>query len=256
MQQVHPRFLHYRELPFSLRTLYTATLITLGLGYVFAMLEVYTVHAGLDGNAGLNANDIAIAYSGNPNNNQLQTALTGPMSGMAPSRERRAIMDWASDGADKTLFESEIKPILENRCMRCHDGSKAGAPKFDSYESVAQFAKPDTGMSLDTLVRVSHIHLFGMTFIFFIMGLIFSHAYVRPVWFKALVIAVPFISMIGDVGSWYLTKVNSGFAWIIIMSGALMGLSFAFQWFVSMYQIWFYRYVNENKDGPTESAVG
>ena len=256
MQQDHPRFLHYRELPLSLRTLYTATLITLGLGYVFAMLEVYTVHAGLDGNAGLNANDIAIAYSGNPNNNQLQTALTGPMSGMAPSRERRAIMDWASDGADKSLFESEIKPIFENRCMRCHDGSKAGAPKFDSYEAVAQFAKPDTGMSLDTLVRVSHIHLFGITFIFFVMGLIFSHAHVRPVWFKALIIAVPFVSMISDVGSWYLTKVNSGFAWIIIISGALMGLSFAFQWFVSMYQIWFYRYVKGNKDGPTESAVG
>ena len=256
MQNVHRMFFHYSELPFSLRALYTATLITLGLGYVFAMLEVYTVHAGLDGNTGLNANDIAIAYSGNPNNNQLQTALTGPMSGMAPSRERRAIMDWASDGADKAQFETEIKPILENRCMRCHDGSKAGAPKFDSYEAVAAFAKPDTGMSLDTLVRVSHIHLFGMTFIFFILGLIFSHAYVRPVWFKALVIAIPFISMISDVGSWYLTKLNTGFAWIIIISGALMGLSFAFQWFVSMYQIWFYRYTNGGQDRSADSTVG
>jgi hypothetical protein len=256
MQNVHRMFFHYSELPLSLRTLYTATLITLGLGYVFAMLQVYTVHAGLDGNAGLNANDIAIAYSGNPNNNQLQTALTGPMSGMAPSRDRRAIMDWASDGADKTQFETEIKPVLENRCMRCHDGSKAGAPKFDSYEAVANFAKPDTGMSLATLVRVSHIHLFGMTFIFFILGLIFSHAYVRPAWFKALVIAIPFASMICDVGSWYLTKINNGFAWIIIISGALMGLSFAFQWLVSMYQIWFYRYARGSQDRSADSAVG
>ena len=211
MQNVRRMFFHYSELSLSLRTLFTATLITLGLGYAFAMVEVYISHAGLDGNAGLNANDIAIAYSGNPNNNQLQTALTGSMSAMAPSRERRAIMDWASDGADKTQFETEIKPIIENRCMQCHDGSKAGASRFDSYNAVASFAKPDTGMSLSALVRVSHIHLFGMTFIFFIMGFIFSHAYVRPAWLKALAIATPFVCMITDVGSWYLTKINTGF---------------------------------------------
>ena len=110
-------------------------------------------------------------------------------------------------------------------------------------------------MSLATLVRVSHIHLFGMTFIFFIMGQIFSHAYIRPVWFKATVIVVPFLTMITDIGSWYLTKLNPGFAWIIIVSGVLMGLSFAFQWFVSMYQIWFYKYSEGHPDHPPQATV-
>lgn len=255
MPQVHRMFFHYSEFPFSLRTLFTAALITLGFGYVFAMIQVYTTHAGLDGNPGINANDIAIAYSGNADSNRLQVALIGPMSGMAPSRERRAIIDWASDGADKSQYETEIKPILENRCMRCHDGSASGAPKFTTFEVFAEFAKPDTGMSLATLVRVSHIHLFGMTFIFFIMGLIFSHAYVRPVWFKALVIAVPFLTMITDIGSWYLTKLNPGFAWIIIVSGVLMALSFSIQWFVSMYQIWFYKYAKGDTENPPKATV-
>jgi len=31
-------------------------------------------------------------------------------------------------------------------------------------------AEMDTGVSIGTLVRVSHIHLFGLTFIFFIMA--------------------------------------------------------------------------------------
>ena len=248
-------FFHYSEFPFSLRMLYTATLITLGLGYAFAMIQIYTVHAGLDGNPGLNANDIAIAYTGNPSNNPLTIALTGKMSGMAPSKDRRAIIDWAADGAPKAQFDTDIKPILDNRCMRCHDGSAAGAPKFDSYEAIAGFAKPDTGMSLATLVQVSHIHLFGMTFIFFILGLIFSHAYVRPVWFKSLIIVIPFLTMISDVGSWYLTKLNTNFAWLIIISGALMGLSFAFQWVGSMYQIWVYKYVKGDKDRPANATV-
>ena len=256
MPQVHRMFFHYSEFPFSLRALFTATLITLGLGYVFATIQVYTVHAGLDGNPGINANDIAIAYGGNANSNRLQVALLGPMSGNAPSRERRAIIDWASDGADRAQFDKDIKPIVDNRCMRCHDGSAAGAPKFTTFEAFAEFAKPDTGMSLATLVRVSHIHLFGMTFIFFILGMIFSHAYVRPVWFKALVIAMPFIMMITDVGSWFLTKINPSFAWIIIGSGVVMALSFAFQWFVSMYQIWFYKFTAGNPDHtPQATAV-
>ena len=139
--------------------------------------------------------------------------------------------------------------------MRCHDGKEPGAPLFTTFEAFAAFAKPDTGMSLTTLVRVSHIHLFGMTFIFFIMGMIFSHAYVRPVWFKSLVIAVPFLTMITDIGSWYLTKLNPGFAWIIIISGGLMGLSFAFQWCVSMYQIWVYKY-SAGDPNHTPQATG
>lgn len=228
------------EFPKSLRVLFTAALVTLGLGYVFAMIQIYATHAGLDGTPGINANDIAIAYSGNAHSNPLQVALLGPMSGNAPSRERRLIIDWASDGADKTQYEETVKPVVENRCMRCHDGSKAGAPKFNTYEAFAEFAKPDSGMSLATLVRVSHIHLFGMTFIFFIIGFIFSHADMRRSGLKSTVIVLPFLMMITDIGSWYLTKIDTRFAWIIIVSGGLMGLSFAVQWLVSIFQIWAY----------------
>jgi cytochrome c5 len=253
MPQIHRMFFHYSEFPFSLRALFTATLITLGLGYVFATLQVYYVHAGLDGNPGIDANDIAIAYSGNTSTNRLKEALNGIMMANAPSKERREIIDWASDGANQAQYEKDIKPIVENRCMRCHNGSAAGAPLFTTFKDFAAFAKPDTGMSLATLVRVSHIHLFGMTFIFFILGMIFSHAYVRPVWFKAAVIATPFVMMITDVGSWYLTKLNPGFAWIIIGSGVLMALSFSIQWFVSMYQIWFYRFTAKTLEHPPQA---
>jgi hypothetical protein len=233
--------LHFSDLRLSLRALFAAALLTLGLGYAFAMIQIYETHAGLDGNAGINANDIAIAYAGDKNSNRLQTALLGPMSANAPSRERRAIIDWAADGADKAQFEETVKPILDNRCWRCHDGSKGGASLLLTYEQVAEFAKPDTGMSLAALVRVSHIHLFGMTFIFFFMGLIFSYARMSPAWLKPVVIVAPFLMMITDIASWYLTKLNAAFAWTIIASGAIMGLAFAIEWFVSMYQILFSR---------------
>jgi len=45
----------FSELPLSTRTLFTATLTVLGIGYVFAMIQIYEVHSGLDGKAGLSA---------------------------------------------------------------------------------------------------------------------------------------------------------------------------------------------------------
>ncbi|MBL4748112.1 MAG: hypothetical protein JKY17_04870 [Magnetovibrio sp.] len=52
-------------------------------------------------------------------------------------------------------------------------------------------------------------------------------------------IAVPFVAIVLDIGSWYLTKLNPGFAWIIYIGGIGMGLSFAYMWVISIYQMWF-----------------
>jgi len=80
-----------------------------------------------------------------------------------------------------------------------------------------------------------------MTFIFFIMGFIFSHAFIRPVWLKSLVVFIPFVCIAADVGSWYFTKLYTGFAWVVLIAGGVMGASFAFMWITSMYQMWFYK---------------
>jgi hypothetical protein len=242
MPEVHRMFFHFSELPLSIRTLFTATLIVLGIGYLFAMIQVYEVHAGRSGKPGLSAEDIAIAYAGNRAATKLESALSGPMSGMLPPDEAAAIIGWVHRGLDKTEYDAQIKPIVERRCQSCHDGSNPHIPNLIGYENLSKVAQIDTGMSLATLVRVSHIHMFGITFIFFIMGLIFGHAYMRPVWLKSAIIAFPFFTIVLDTASWYLTKINTAFAWIVILSGAVMGLSFAVQWIVSMYQIWFYNY--------------
>ena len=90
-----------------------------------------------------------------------------------------------------------------------------------------------------TLVRNSHIHMFGLAFVFFLMGTIFSHAYVRPVWLKSAVMVLPFICLLADISSWYFTKLYHPFAFVVMAAGAGMGASFAFMWVGSMYQLWF-----------------
>ena len=242
MVEVHRMFFHYKEFPLSMRTLFTGTLLVLGLAYLFAMLHVYNSHAGRDGQPGLSVQDLQIAYSGSKEATKMEAALMGPMSGMLGTNERGTIIGWVRRGADVQEYENRIKPILDKRCLACHDGSNPHIPSLNDYEETVELAEVDTGMDIFTLIRVSHIHLFGITFIFFIMGQIFSHAYVRPVWFKSVVVAAPFVAIIMDVMSWYMTKLFPPFAWVVIMGGGLMGASFAFQWIISMYQLWFSKY--------------
>ncbi len=251
---VHRMFFHYSELPLSLRTLFTSALIILGVGYLFAMVHVYNSHAGRDGEPGLTIQDLAIAYSGNKDATKLEAALFGPMSGMLPNDERNSVVRWVRGGADPKEYEDSVKTVLEKRCATCHNGSNPHITPLTDYKEVAGLAELDTGIDLFTLVRVSHIHMFGITFIFFVMGQIFSHAYVRPVWFKSVVIATPFVAILLDVGSWYLTKLNPSFAWVVLVGGGLMGMSFAFQWVVSMYQIWLYKYLPGERS--REAALG
>jgi hypothetical protein len=163
------------------------------------------------------------------------------MSVMAPLEERKVILGWLEEGTNRARFEPEVRPILDKRCLACHDGSNPNLPNLNGYDNVMKVTERDTGVELFTLVRVSHIHTFGLTFIFFLLGTIFSHAYVRPVWFKCAVIALPFVSLVLDIGSWYFTKLYHPFAWVVMIAGGVMGLSFAFMWAVSMYQMWFGR---------------
>lgn len=237
----NPNFFHFSALPLSTRMVYTMTLLVLGTGYLFAMLQVFYSHAGLDGNPkSISAEDIRVAYHGSDTDTRLVSALKGPMAGMLPEDERAKIFKWVDSGASPEGFESDVKPVLEERCIACHDGSNPHQPTLTSYEETMKMVAKDTGATIPTLVRVSHIHLFGITFIFFIVSSIFTHAYMRPLWLKCVVIVLPFLTILTDIFSWYLTKWIPGFAWFIIGSGALMGISFTVQWVMSMWQMWFY----------------
>jgi hypothetical protein len=238
---LHRFYLHYSELPYSMRVLYTAALIVLGTAYLFALIYLFHTYAGRGtGNRMmLSYQDIVVAYSGSGKGSRLESALRGPMSTMLPADDVNTVIAWVQAGADRAAYDKDIKPIFDKRCMTCHDGSNPHLPNFSTYDYVRKVTEIDTGTDIFTLVRVSHIHLFGLTFIFFIMGLIYSHAYVRPVWFKCTVVGLPFVCLLADVSSWYFTKLYHPFAWVVMAAGALMGLSFAFMWVVSMYQLWF-----------------
>ncbi len=239
-EPLHRSYLHFSELPTSLRVLYTAVLALMGAGYLFAGIYLYHSHSGRDGDPKtLSYQDVVIAYSGSGQGSKLEAALRGPMAAMLPADESKSVIGWVQGGAERSAYESDIKGVLEKRCASCHDGSNPHLSNLVGFENVKKTAEQDTGTDVFTLVRVSHIHMFGMTFIFFIMGQIFSHAYIRPVWFKSVVVVLPFIAIVLDVSSWYFTKIYKPFAYVVMLGGGIMALSFTFMGAVSMFQLWF-----------------
>lgn len=211
------------------------------MGYLFGLIYVYAQDAGRDGKPGLSVEDIIISYSGSSEGTKLEAALQGPMSTMLSAGDSAQIIRWIREGAEKEDYETSIKLLIKENCIDCHDGGNPHLSNLDGFDNIQSVVEQDTGTSLHTLVRVSHIHLFGMTFIFFIMGFIFSHAFLRPLWLKSLIVFTPFVCIILDVSSWYFTKLYTGFAWVVLIAGGVMGACFAFMWVISMVQMWVYK---------------
>jgi hypothetical protein len=234
------RHLHFSELPSSTRALYTAVLLILGLAYAFGSIYLFHTYAGRAGGSPrvLTYDDIVVGYAGSGSTSRLESALKGPMRAMLPAEEVGPILAWVHAGADRGAYESGVRPTFEQRCMSCHDGSNPHLANFTDFPTLKKLTERDTGTGIFTLVRVSHIHLFGLTMVFFILGTIFSHARLRREWLKSAVIVTPFAALVVDIGAWYLTKLYQPFAWLIIAGGGMMALAFAFMWIVSMRQMW------------------
>src|ERR1700740_902310 len=117
---LHRLYFHYSELPYSLRAVYTAALLVLGMGYLFALIYVFHTQSGRDGKGGLTYEDIVITYSGTGKGSRLESALRGPMQSMMPAEETKSVLGWLQGGADKGKYETQVKPLIDKRCMSCH----------------------------------------------------------------------------------------------------------------------------------------
>ncbi len=237
-----PRYRRFADASVSEKILDTMFLVAMAIGYVFAMLHLYFTHKDLDGKPGLSVEDVRIAYYGKHEQTRLGAAIKGPMSGNLPNdTDKQTIIDWIENGATEPVYEERVRPILEENCIVCHSPeSGLNVPPLTNYEEVKALTRTDTGASIQSLVRVSHIHMFGIAFLLFFVGRIFILSEV-PVLFKRILVAIPFVTMITDILCWYLTKIFPSVAYVVVLSGALMGISFMLQIAISLLQMWVWK---------------
>jgi len=243
-----------KDLPFSVKVLFSSYLLIIAIGYLVAMLQILFTHGLADGRFGLSIEDIVYSYYGNRSGSKLELMLNGPMKPFAPPEERFQILQWVRDGAPEDIYNNSIRKIIDNRCVKCHN-SEASIPDFTRFDALKERAATDTGATIQSLVRVTHIHLLGIAFIFMFIGIIFCFAAGVSEPIKALAVAMPFIFQVTDIASWWLTKLSPHFAWLVIAGGAGMAMAFVFMWIVSMYEMWVLPLQIKRQEIRTESYL-
>ena len=219
-----------RNLNTPLKVLFTGYLSTVAVGYFVALIQILFTHGMADGKFGLSVEDIVYSYYGNRSGTMLETKLNGSMKENASDKERFAIIQWVRDGADKDDYvDSGVEKIIQERCVMCHNKG-ASVPDFNDFNVLKELAREDEGATFGSLTRVSHIHLFGIGFIFMFVGLIFSFSETSTVKYKCIAIGMPYVFLLADILSWWLTKLNPMFAWLVVLAGTGMALSFFFMW--------------------------
>ncbi len=222
------------------RVLFTGYLLAIGLGLLMAGAQIMLTHGMADGKFGLSVDDIIYSYHGNhdgPDASKLESKLYGSMKNNAPPEVRMELLKWAHNGAPASEWESTIKPQVEQYCAPCH-ANMPGLANVADKAVMDQMTKRDEGQSFSTLTRVSHIHLFGVSFIFFFVGWIFTYATGISCKVKAILIFTPFGFLIVDVLSWWLTKLSPNFAWLVIIGGFGYSIASTIMIFTSLYQMW------------------
>lgn len=228
------------RLPLEFKVLFTGFLMAIGVGLLMAGLQIMLTHGMADGKVGLSKTDIVYSYYGNRSGSTLEFMLNGQMKAMAPDEARFQLIAWAREGAPARQWGPKIKPLVDQYCVSCHNSDSA-QPDFTKLENLQEAASVDEGATISTLTRVSHIHLFGIAFIFMFIGWIFALAEFQKGW-KVLLIATPFIFLIADIFSWWMTKYVPGFAWLTIIGGICYSLASTVMIFASLAQMWLPRW--------------
>jgi len=230
-------WLNLPSLSLTVKSLFTSYLLIIGLGALLATAQILMTHGMADGELGLSVDDIVYSYHGDPAHSKIEIKLNGSMRDKASVADKLEIIKWVRNGASEEKWNSQINEIFQNNCISCHSVIP-GLPDFTQFEEVKRVAKSEKGASAASLTRVSHIHIFAISFIFFFNGVIFSLAVGLKQWLKIIVVSAPFFFLAIDVFSWWLTKIAPEFAWLTIISGIGYSLCSAITWFVSLYQMW------------------
>ena len=228
-----------RSLPTTLRVLFSCFLLTIGIGYLTALSYLFLVDVEPHRKEGQRVVEgISEKYHGSTSGTRLEAALKGTMADKLTPAERDQVLQWVHAGASRDGY-AKIAPILTQKCATCHN-AQSGLPisPLTSFEEVQKVTQIDTGLSLLQLTRVSHVHLFGISIIFLLTGAIFSLSE-TPTWFRVVVLIAPYLAIVMDIGSWWVTKYYSPvFAYVVLLGGAFMGLSLACQILLSLWEMW------------------
>lgn len=161
-----------RDLPMTVRLVVTVFIVLIGVGFLFAQVNIYQRHHLADDKAGLTFDDLLIIYHGKevPVDVSAPALITSRMLEMVrPGGEMRkhlekgglpeiaSLVAWLESGAAEAAFDTPSagepsaplpRQVISRRCLRCHnadDGEKSDTPYGpDIFEVDYQMVRPVT----------------------------------------------------------------------------------------------------------------
>lgn len=228
------------KLPLPLKAVVSLTLIVLGIGYMIAMVNLYLTYNMTDGEPGLTVADLERAFYGNRDNTRLAAKIHGgSMEQFLPKPgDKEKVLSWIQDGAAREGYVETVQPILTANCVRCHnpEGLQRFAP-LTSYEEVMVVTQIDRGEPVSLWARVAHTHMQSIGLIFLVLGTVFSFTS----WsanMKTVVVVSPFLALILDFGARFTAKYLPVTVYLMLASGAVIGILFGVMVLVPLYEMW------------------
>lgn len=115
-----------------------------------------------------------------------------------------------------------------------HIGS-SGSPLLSVHDIAATYYGP--GVGYVTLMSLAHIHMMGLSVVFFMVGYIFVHSSFPVRWRMALSV-LPFGAFLVDVSGWFLTKMHVEWVYLVLFGGGLFVFGVVSMIVLSLYDIW------------------
>lgn len=191
-----------RELPLNVKLLFSAVLLTLACGYLFALTNL-----------------------------ALQVGLT-------PAKAVEHY--WGNEATQAQLKAEQAKAAQPAAAEGAEAAKPANSEEELSFDSLEKESEPILPVpSFKSLAAEGHFHMFGYTFLFFLCAFIISFAELRS-WIMNTLILAPFVASVFDIWSILLTRFfGPMFVWLLMASGSIMGLSFGLVFVIALYQMWF-----------------
>ena len=228
-------------IPLASKLALTVLLAVAGVGYILGFFNIYLTYSPVDQKPGMSLEDISLSFYGARGSTKLEKAIDGSMRQyLASDADHRTVKDWLAGGASEAGFV-QVKPIFEASCGSCHsaEAAVAGVVTVD-YADLAPLLKQDTGKSIPRLVSISHTHVLATLSVIFLLVFIFSFTR-YPQGLKGLVMVFSSLSILVDIGSWWLAKLSPAMAVLVLLGGLSLALSFLALIVLSLVDMWFRR---------------
>ena len=182
-----------------------------------------------DGNPMLSVEDLRRRFTGG-HTSMLEMQVRGPMRKYLDDAEEAAtLISWIRQGASAEVYQRDVAALVDERCVRCHrgDGEAAFRP-LTSYAQVKAAVDDAPAPSFRTQLLVTKVHVVGIGLLLAVTAFLFLSVPGPELLVRLAtpLIAGAFVGLALDFGSWWLMRLELGFAWGRMLGNAAMSASF------------------------------